>query len=98
MSLLNNGCVKRFSIPFSIQKLFIPNIITPNKDGKNDTFAITSQFPINLRIINRYGKVVFFDVNYQNDWSGDGLSGGIYFYEVIFPDFESCTGWVQLMY
>jgi len=98
VSLLNNGCVKQFSIPFSIQKLFIPNIITPNKDGKNDTFAITSQFPINLRIINRYGKEVFFDVNYQNDWSGDGLSAGIYYYEVIFPDFESCTGWVQLMY
>ncbi len=98
VSLFNQQCVKQFSIPFEIQKLFVPNIITPNNDGLNDTFEITSTLPFNLKIMNRYGKELFFSENYLNDWDGAGLNPGIYYYEITFPDFESCTGWIQLMY
>ena len=98
VSLFNQQCVKQFSIPFEIQKLFIPNIITPNNDGLNDTFEITSSIPFKLKILNRYGKEIFSSDNYKNDWAGEGLNPGIYYYEVTFPDFEICTGWVQLMY
>ena len=65
------------------------NIFTPNNDGINDFFI-----PINLNqypnphvlIFNRWGKLVYENLNYQNDWSGthyksgQELKEGIYYY------------------
>ena len=65
------------------------NIFTPNNDGINDFFV-----PINLNqypnphvlIFNRWGKLVYENLNYQNDWigthykSGQELKEGIYYY------------------
>ncbi len=62
----------------------IPNVITPNDDWYNDFFVL-SKTPINgisLLVLNRWGKEVFFSSNYQNDWNGEGLSAGVYFYTV----------------
>ena len=72
------------------------NIFTPNSDGINDFFA-----PINLddypnpsiQIYNRWGKLVYVNEDYQNDWtglhykSGDKLKEGIYYY-IIDPESE----------
>ena len=72
------------------------NIFTPNSDGINDFFA-----PINLDdypnpsvlIYNRWGKLVYVNEDYQNDWtglhyeSGDKLKEGIYYY-IIDPESE----------
>ena len=98
VSLFNQECVKNFTIPISIQKVFIPNIITPNNDGSNDQFVISASVPVSLQVLNRYGKEVFYSEKYTNNWDGEGLSPGIYYYQVTFPNFENCTGWVQLMY
>ena len=70
------------------------NIFTPNSDGINDFFA-----PINLDdypnpsvlIYNRWGKLVYVNEDYQNDWTGlhyesdDKLKEGIYYY-IIDPE------------
>ncbi len=70
------------------------NIFTPNSDGINDFFA-----PINLDdypnpsvlIYNRWGKLVYVNEDYQNDWTGlhyesnDELKEGIYYY-IIDPE------------
>lgn len=63
----------------------LPDIITPNGDGKNDVFYIkniTSKVNSNneLVIFDRWGNTVFSEVSYQNDWAGNGLSPGTYFY------------------
>jgi gliding motility-associated-like protein len=63
--------------------LDIPNIITPNGDGKNDTFTIPGilSFPgSQLLIFNRWGNEVYRTDNYRNTWSGEGLSEGTYYY------------------
>ncbi|QHS60205.1 T9SS type B sorting domain-containing protein [Chitinophaga agri] len=63
--------------------LFIPNVVTANGDGKNDYFFIRGieQYPgSELEIYNRWGSQVYRTVNYSNNWSGAGLSGGIYYY------------------
>jgi gliding motility-associated-like protein/uncharacterized repeat protein (TIGR01451 family) len=63
--------------------LFIPNLFTPNGDGNNDTFEIKGldQFPDNeLTIVNRWGNEVFRTNNYQNNWTGEGLNEGTYYY------------------
>ncbi len=73
----------------------IPNVITPNGDGKNDSFVIgipNSQ----LEIYNRWGKRVFISDNYADDW-GKGILNGTYFYQLTLPGNIQCKGWVQVI-
>jgi gliding motility-associated-like protein len=57
--------------------IIIPQAITPNGDGYNDTFVIQGieNYPNNeLIIFNRWGAEVYRATNYQNDWNGKSLS------------------------
>lgn len=61
----------------------IPNLFTPNGDGVNDALEISGleHFSENdLVIVNRWGNEVFETTNYQNNWVGEGLNEGTYFY------------------
>lgn len=63
--------------------LKIPNVFTPNGDGRNDTFIIPDleNYTANeLIIFNRWGNTVFQTKNYHNDWNGSRLNEGTYFY------------------
>jgi gliding motility-associated-like protein len=63
--------------------LTIPNIITPNGDEFNQYFNISKvelYKNSDLTITDRWGKKVHHVTNYQNDWDGNGLSTGVYFY------------------
>lgn len=54
------------------------NMITPNGDGKNDTWIVKNilLYPNNeLRIFDREGRVVFTMFGYDNSW--DGMFNGI---------------------
>lgn len=67
----------------------IPNVFTPNNDGKND---VLRPFPyrfidhIKLRIYNRWGGLVFETDNLDIGWDGTSMdskvacSNGVYFY------------------
>ncbi|MGX5817247.1 T9SS type B sorting domain-containing protein [Chitinophaga lutea] len=75
----------------TVLPLFIPNAFTPNGDGKNDRFRIPGleRFADNeLSIYNRWGNVVFEQKNYQQQWDGQGLSGGTYVYLLKVRDFS----------
>jgi gliding motility-associated-like protein/uncharacterized repeat protein (TIGR01451 family) len=66
-----------------VYPLVVPNVFTPNGDGKNDTFTIPGLETYSdneLTIINRWGNVVYEKTNYQNDWTGENLVEGTYFY------------------
>lgn len=80
---------------------FIPNVITPSGDGKNDYFFIPklNLYPENyLRIYDRWGMVVYESKNYENDWNAQGLSGGIYYYILRLDSNNSILkGWVQVV-
>ncbi len=63
--------------------LFVPNLFTPNGDGINETFEIRglNLFAQNdLVIVNRWGNQVYKSDNYQNNWTGEGLNEGTYYY------------------
>jgi gliding motility-associated-like protein len=84
--------------------LFIPNVITPNGDRKNDQLLISglNGFDSNeLIIFNRYGDHVYQKKDYQNDWSGEGLLSGTYFYILSVVDFggnpKQFKGWIQII-
>lgn len=74
------------------------NIITPNGDGKNDTWVIKNidQYPNNsVKVMDKSGNVVYSKQGYTNDWDGTynngPLSQGTYYYIV---DFGADTGLV----
>lgn len=61
----------------------VPTLFTPNGDGINDVFEIRGldQFvKTDMVIMNRWGNEVYKSTNYQNNWSGEGLNEGTYYY------------------
>lgn len=71
----------------------LPNVLTPNGDGLNDYLVIgdLSLFPNNrLEIMNRWDNPIFSAAPYQNNFSGQGLTDGVYFY-IFYPDTSNGT-------
>jgi len=71
------------TIQVSSTYFFIPNTITPNGDGKNDTFKIVGRENfdhIELSVMSRWGGEVYRNVNYKDEWDGGGLNEGTYYY------------------
>lgn len=72
--------------------LFIPNVITPNGDGKNDRFVIRGiEFfgYSRLRIFNVDGQQLYDMQDYKNDWDADKIGEGTYFYYLELTDSKS---------
>jgi gliding motility-associated-like protein len=74
----------------------IPNVVTPNGDGKNDVFKIGIPNS-KLEIVNRYGKRIYINDNYTDDW-GLGVENGTYYYSLNLPSGQQCKGWVEILY
>lgn len=97
------GCTDTVTITVVPKTLNIPNIITPNGDGQNDAFVIPdiASFPgSQLLIFNRWGNEVFRSDSYKNNWTGEGLTEGTYYYVLnkkeISGSFTTFKGWVFL--
>lgn len=63
--------------------LIVPNVFTPNNDGENDTWVIgnLANYPDNeVVVVNRWGNEVYKSKAYQNNWNGDKLAEGTYYY------------------
>jgi len=67
----------------------VHNVITPNADGKNDTWKVENIEIYNdneVMVFNKMGKVVYQKKQYQQDWDGSSegkmLETGTYYYRV----------------
>ena len=82
--------------------LFIPNVFTPNGDPTNEFFEIVGldAYPNSRLIIyNRWGNEVYRNNDYQNNWNGDGLNEGTYYYTLYLKSDTTekvYRGWVLL--
>lgn len=93
----DNGCdsIITFRILIKDAKLKIPNVITPNADGKNDIFLIlnenktgsgedikiTNEFQsMELIVFDRWGRKIYENSNYKSDWIAKGIPDGTYYY------------------
>ena len=79
--------------------IMIPNIITPNGDNANDYFKITNieHHPnTNVTIFDRWGLKVYENPNYNNEWKGDGVSDGTFFYVIDVPDDKKYSGFITV--
>lgn len=74
-----NGCTSERTLVLEAPSdLVMPTGFTPNGDGYNDLFLIQGLdgYASNiLTIVNRWGNVVYDQLNYKNDWNGDNSSG-----------------------
>ncbi|MBN1791138.1 MAG: gliding motility-associated C-terminal domain-containing protein [Bacteroidales bacterium] len=74
---------------YVLEELSVQNVFTPNDDGYNDYFMVSSNggFPISLRIFTRAGILVYETEGTTLTWDGRTASGmelkpGIYFYSI----------------
>ena len=60
-----------------------PNVFSPNNDGENDDFFITTKNvkSLNLIINNRWGNLVFEQTAENPKWNGADCVDGVYFYQ-----------------
>lgn len=107
------GCVARDSITVSYRDctptLLLPNVITPNGDGLNDTFRpIESNNVQSMRttIYNRWGNQVFQTEELLIEWDGTNQKGspaptGTYFWLVQYADSSgkrhTCRGIISII-
>jgi gliding motility-associated-like protein/uncharacterized repeat protein (TIGR01451 family) len=98
-----NACADTVVITVLSTDLIIPNVFTPNNDGKNDVFKISGleSFPgSQLIVINRWGNEVYKSEDYLNNWDGSGLAEGTYYYILNRRErnggFTTFKGWVLL--
>ncbi|CAN5239175.1 hypothetical protein BH23BAC1_BH23BAC1_47400 [soil metagenome] len=97
-------CVVRDSINIGYdecpEKFLIPNVITPNNDGYNETFVVQGIKPDLwiLEIFNRWGEQVIKIKGYNNDWGAEGIEAGTYYFHLFNPvTGKGHKGWVQVM-
>ena len=90
----NRHCVRVDSVLISVDLCLtdlpggIPNGVTPNNDGTNDTWDVPYIWYFensSVKIFNRWSNLVYKKQNYQGDWSGTNQRGnplpdGTYYY------------------
>ena len=81
----NGVCKASAEVKITVYDLFIPSVITPDGDGKNDYFKISKNIgKVELIIFNRWGKEEYRNSNYLNDWDGHNKSGTELPYDTYF--------------
>ena len=93
------GCevITQFA-PLEVGDPFLPNIITPNGDLKNETFRpIFTCQPASLSVFSRWGQSVYHTDDYRNDWNAADLGAGLYYYLLRDAEGRTAKGWVEVV-
>jgi len=92
VTAITNGCISKDSAMVTVNEcdsIYVPNVFTPNGDGKNDFFLVTIEGTkeYNIDIYNRWGDKIFESTTPENPWDGRSSSGvmqadGVYYYMI----------------
>lgn len=86
LTAINGGCSDAESVIIEIlaQPVIVnePNVFTPDGDGINDLFFITTLnvASMNLVIMNRWGNILYDETNANPTWDGENHPDGVYYY------------------
>jgi len=86
----------------------IPQIITPNGNGKNDKWVLQLDTDTQVQIFNRWGNLIYTAKPYLDDWDGKANEGvtignnflpsGTYFYIIDKNDgTKPLSGYIELV-
>ena len=101
ITTIPDGCTDTQSYVVESAVCVIPKGLSPNGDGDNDNFDLSSLGVKKLSIFNRYGNKVYGKTNYTNQWEGQSDSGeelpdGTYYYVIEQDNGETKSGWVYI--
>jgi gliding motility-associated-like protein len=88
---LASGCIDSLNFVLDlmnpdVDELNVPNIITPNGDGKNDYLKFNLTFTdVDFKVYNRWGILIYQSIATKAGWDGRTITGeeassGVYFY------------------
>jgi gliding motility-associated-like protein len=96
ISIANSGVSDNFDVP---------NVLTPNNDGLNEEIEFNTLFssciPFHFQLVNRWGNLVFEQENGGDSFVGNTMDGkkledGIYFYKLVFDQYEK-SGFIHIL-
>ena len=95
----------KFILKNGIPSVNIPNVISPNNDGKNDTWIIPQKYlsgsKTEIQILTAQGKVEFTTTNYKNDWPSNSIdfknTNPIYYYIITTANLETKMGSITII-
>jgi hypothetical protein len=101
-------CFSEETIRLPVYRLMVPNVFTPEgSPGYNDTFAVSFGsdmilpadvgLPVQLTVVDRWGKTVFESSDYKNDWNGHNLATGVYYVHLKVGDLATCKNWLHIV-
>ena len=100
--LLQTGCTASEDVFVEeLESCVIPQGISPNGDGLNETFDLSSFDVQVLTIFNRNGVKVYEKANYLDEWHGQSLDGdelptGTYYYVMNYQGNKTKAAWVYI--
>jgi gliding motility-associated-like protein len=93
-------CIDTATVHLNVTHFYIPNLVTPNGDFKNDKFEISNTAGrFDVEVYNRWGERIFKEKGYTDGWDLGNVSDGVYYFNIV--DAESAQnykGWVQVMH
>lgn len=91
----NKGCTKSDTVSVEVEyvncgkpNIFIPNVFSPNNDGKNDVLRISGEYidKMEWAIYDRWGERVFYSTSMEDGWDGkyhnNDCPSGVYYYKL----------------
>lgn len=83
--------------------LYVPDFLSPNGDGINDTFRLNTEDTdrVEIMVYSRWGNLVYRSEDYQNDYTPNELADGVYAFWIrihvgnVYEDFQEMITIIQ---
>ncbi|MBS1545491.1 MAG: gliding motility-associated C-terminal domain-containing protein [Bacteroidetes bacterium] len=83
----------------SVRETFVPNVVTANGDGLNESLRLDQAEKFSILILNRWGNELYRSQSYSNNWPGgtQRVEPGTYYYHLKYAGCSSKNGWIEVM-
>ncbi|WNW02156.1 gliding motility-associated C-terminal domain-containing protein [Tenacibaculum sp. HL-MS23] len=83
-------------------QVIVPNIVTPNEDGINDTWQLSNKYAFQpsvvIQLYDSSGKEILNTTDYKNDWPLESLGNQkIFYYKIIKEDVLIKAGTISVL-
>ena len=99
----NCSVVRTIEVVEPDDQVIVPNTLTPNGDGKNDTWKISNKYAfqplVTIMLYNANGKEILKTTEYRNDWPTEDLGNQkVFYYKIIREDKLIKAGTISVLH